>query len=72
MSLGPTTHEIVGTCVLGEVIKGWDVGIKGMRVGGKRKITCPSKFGYGKRGSPPDIPPHATLIFDVTLLKIEK
>eukprot|EP00041_Stephanoeca_diplocostata_P001025 m.18520 g.18520 ORF g.18520 m.18520 type:complete len:201 (-) comp11512_c0_seq1:35-637(-) len=55
----------------GEVIKGWDTGVKGMRVGGRRTITCPPKFAYGKRGSPPDIPPSATLTFDVTLLHVK-
>ena len=52
----------------GEVIKAWDEGVVGMRVGEQRRLTCPPKLAYGKRGSPPDIPADATLVFDVTLL----
>ncbi|GAX23005.1 FK506-binding protein 2 [Fistulifera solaris] len=55
----------------GDVIKGWDQGIVGMKVGGKRKLFVPSSLGYGKRGSAPDIPPNADLHFVVTLLKIK-
>lgn len=54
----------------GDVIKGWDQGIVGMKIGGVRKLQVPSKLGYGKRGSPPDIPPNADLFFTVTLKKI--
>ena len=54
----------------GDVIKGWDRGIVGMRVGGRRKLVVPSKLGYGKKGSAPEIPPDATLLFDVTLERI--
>ena len=57
---------------MGDVIKGWDAGVSGMQVGGKRKLICPPGLGYGKRGSPPEIPPNATLKFTVKLLKIEK
>jgi FKBP-type peptidyl-prolyl cis-trans isomerase len=56
----------------GEVIQGWDRGVVGMKVGGKRKLTIPSKYGYGARGAGGVIPPNATLIFDVELLKVEK
>jgi len=55
----------------GDVIKGWDQGIVGMKVGGVRRLEVPAKLGYGKRGSAPDIPPNADLFFLVTLKKIK-
>lgn len=50
-----------------EVIRGWDIGIVGMKVGTKRRITCPPNVAYGPKGSPPVIPGNATLVFDVEL-----
>jgi FKBP-type peptidyl-prolyl cis-trans isomerase len=55
----------------GQVIPGWDEGVNGMKVGGRRKLVLPSQLAYGDNGAPPAIPPGATLVFDVEVLGIQ-
>ena len=69
-SLKPGRSPFTFTLGSGSVIKGWDLGVKGMKVGGKRKLTIPSELGYGSRGAGGVIPPDANLIFEVELIEV--
>ena len=64
----PKGRPLTFTIGEGAVIKGFEDGCKGMRIGGKRKLIIPPHIGYGARGAPPDIPPNATLVFDIELV----
>jgi len=69
-SLNPGRTPFIFTVGAGQVIKGWDEGLMGMKVGGKRKLTIPPELGYGSRDNGP-IPANSTLIFEIDLLGIE-
>lgn len=69
-SLNPGREPFSFTLGVGSVIKGWDIGVKGMKVGGKRQLTIPSELAYGDKGAGNVIPPGATLIFEVELLEV--
>ena len=55
---------------VGEVIKGWDIGVAGITAGGERRLTIPASLAYGKRGAPPDIPGNADLVFEIKCLGV--
>jgi FKBP-type peptidyl-prolyl cis-trans isomerase FkpA len=59
------------TLGVGGVIRGWDIGVVGMRVGGQRRLIIPPELGYGSAGSPPRIPGNASLVFDIELLNVQ-
>ena len=69
-SIGPGKKPFDFTIGSGGVIKGWDLGVVGMKVGGKRKLTIPSRLGYKDKGSGSKIPPNATLVFEIELLSV--
>ena len=70
-SLKPGRDPFTFTLGVGSVIKGWDQGVKGMKVGGKRKLVIPPDLGYGDKGAGNVIPPNTTLYFEVELLEVE-
>jgi FKBP-type peptidyl-prolyl cis-trans isomerase len=71
-STGPGKKPFEFTIGKGGAIDGWQKGIPGMKVGGKRKLTIPSRLAYGDKGQPPKIPGKATLVFEVELLSVNE
>ncbi|CDG85801.1 FKBP-type peptidyl-prolyl cis-trans isomerase [Janthinobacterium agaricidamnosum] len=67
-----STNSFVFVLGVGKVIPGWDQGVLGMKVGGKRTLTIPYTLGYGVAGSPPTIPAYAGLVFDIELVSVAK
>ena len=66
---GQPFHFLLGAR---QVIPGWDQGVRGMRVGGKRRLVIPPQLAYGAQGAPPVVPPNATLIFEISLLDVSQ
>jgi FKBP-type peptidyl-prolyl cis-trans isomerase len=71
-STGPGKKPFEFSIGKGGAIKGWDLGVVGMKVGGKRKLTIPSRLAYGEKGQAPKIPGKATLLFEVELLSVNE
>jgi FKBP-type peptidyl-prolyl cis-trans isomerase FkpA len=70
-SLSAGRQPFVFTLGAGQVIRGWDQGVVGMRVGGQRRLVLPPELAYGSAGRPPEIPRNSTLVFDIELLAVQ-